>query len=79
MHIKKVKIGYLSDISTKINEYIETKRTYFYTESEGNIEMVEMHVEDLYSYNITTNDLPLLGIFGGSLSFRLSHLIRNQL
>ena len=72
IHIKKERCGDLPDISTKINDYIETKRTHFYTLSEGNIQMVEMHVDDLYSYNDTTNDLlPLLGPYGGSLSVRL--------
>jgi len=60
-----------TDLSTKINEYIETERAHFYTSSEGNIEMVEMHVDDLYSYNNKTNDLSLLGTFGGNLSVRL--------
>lgn len=70
-HIKKEKSGGLPDIFTKINKIFETERTHFNTASGGNIEMVNMHVYDLYSYNITKNDLPLLELFVVSQSLRL--------
>ena len=55
--------------STVIDEYVKNEFVHFYTDEEGK-QMVEMHVDDIYSYNNTEENLPPLPSLGGNLSVR---------
>jgi len=67
---KQMKPSLIDDISTKVDEYVEKQRIHFY-KSEDNVDMVEMHVDDVYSYKENEGNLPLLPSLGGDLSVRI--------
>ena len=67
---KQMKPSLIDDISTKVDEYVEKQRIHFY-KSEDNVDMVEMHVDDVYSYEANEGNLPLLPSLGGDLSVRI--------
>ena len=67
---KKMKHTLIDNISTKVDEYIEKQRIHFY-KSEDNVDMVEMHVDDVYSYEENEGNLPLLPSLGGDLIVRI--------
>lgn len=62
------------DMVSQISKYIETKFTHFYTTSiDGKeVQMLEMHTDDLYSYCKLDDEqnLPMIGPHGGLLSIR---------
>lgn len=65
----KLEKDYVSDVE----KYIVEECIYFYTNTEGT-EIVEQHVDDMYTYNNKENtkqSLPYIGDYGGSLSLRL--------
>lgn len=70
--IKQEKSGDEDTIS-KVNRYVDKYCTHFY--NVGEVEMVEMHVDYLYSYSDedSKRNLPVLGPLGGSVSVRLPH------
>ena len=53
-----------------MEKHIEDERMYFY-QDENDKEMVEMHVDDVYTYGNKQDNLPPLPSLGGSLSVRL--------
>ena len=53
-----------------MEEYIEKERMHFYQDENGK-EMVEIHVDDVYTYDDIQNNLPYFPSLGGSLSVRL--------
>ena len=67
---KQMKPSLIDDISTKVDEYVEKQRIHFY-KSEDNVDMVEMHVDNVYSYEENEGNLPLLPSLGGDLSVRI--------
>lgn len=68
---KKKKVSAtVGNISTKVEEYVDKQYNHFYTKT-NNINMVEMHVDDVYMYKNDKGNLPLLGPYGGNLSVRL--------
>ena len=68
---KEVSKNLIDDASSLIEDYIENEQTHFYKDEDGK-EMVEIHVDHLYTYDNDCNkDLPSLKPFGGNLSVRL--------
>ena len=61
------------DMVMKINKYIEEHTTHFYTAKFNGVEteMVELHVDMVYSYSDTDKNLPPLPTLGGNASVRL--------
>ena len=55
-----------NDIRKKIEKYIDKHRIYHYTDND--IPMVEVHVDDVYKYDIIEEDLPVLDAYGESVS-----------
>ena len=52
-----------------IKDYVEKKCIHFYEDEDGK-EMVEMHADDLYTYDDNQNSLPILNSLGGNVSVR---------
>ena len=66
-----------NDINTQMQAYIKKHRMHYYTEN--SIQMVEVHVDDIYAYDDDGDkNLPKLGPYGGNTSVRIPEG-RNQL
>ena len=55
------------NISCKIVDYIEKHQNHYYKDADGR-EMVEIHVDNLYTYNNDDKNLPVLPPLSGNLS-----------
>mgnify|MGYP001372746814 CR=1 FL=1 len=64
---------YSEDMVMKINKYIEEHSTHFYTAKFNGVEteMVELHVDVVYSYSNADKNSPPLHTLGGNASVRL--------
>ena len=69
--VKKEEKGSDRPVDSVIEKYIENEHMYFHQDENGK-EMVEMHVDDLYTYGNKQDNLPHLPSLGGSLSTCLS-------
>ena len=59
-----------NDINTQMQAYIKKHRMHYYTEN--SIQMVEVHVDDIYAYDDDGDkNLPKLGPYGGNTSVRI--------
>ena len=61
---KKEDGALVENLSSKIDDYVEKERIHFY-KNEDNLDMVEMHIDDVYKYEDNEGNLLLLGPFGG--------------
>ena len=59
----------LDDIASKIESFVEDNRTHFYKEDE--IDMVEIHADEIYKYDNDDVNLPQIPLFGSNTSVRL--------
>ena len=68
--VKKEEKGSDEPEDAVMEKYIEDERMHFYQDENGK-KMVEMHVDDVYTYDDKQDNLPPLPSLGGSLSVRL--------
>ena len=65
----RIKVDNLDDIASKIESFVEDNRTHFYKEDE--IDMVEIHADQIYTYDTDDVNLPQIPLFGGNPRVRL--------